>query len=648
MIVPSLADHLQRHGKCHNRCDAGGGEMGQFAETTQAFDESRDAQADPNGKRVERTGIGVVTFARFARGLVQIEDNGQTGHEEEEEDNPELLDAFLAAVGLPEHAEESEQQGQAVEDVVSLVFAQIGGEFRLIAVEGIVDERNTGDPLAVFEFAVALNVVLTAGKVPHEVAPVHEVHLVGEEEAEVVPLRGHFAGEIVGLTVILAVHFHRFGVNTAQPLLVKTGMGAREHTGEEHFLRRGVDGLAAHLDDVVLVGLVGIFLLVTLHTFFLAVTHSLRGKGLTIEKGFLSVLLAVQISAEREDVFGRVLIHRRVLCRTQHDECVGRIADHEHQHAEQRGVERALAHHILAVFLPLQEEPKRAEHNGTEQQGRDVAFAVERNAQHAHTGEIKRHGAHPIALERRPQGGADYADQHEDVDDHTTVERQSQHIDEEKLEPSAHFHDAGHDTIEYGGHQHNAEAECHQRTFEVGIGGFLIIIDQNDGRQAQQIEQVHTDGQTGEVENQHNPAIGVRRVGIVFPFQNEPEHQSREHRRIGVDFALDCGEPEGVAPRVGQSTGHTAGQNGQRLAEGFDHAVGAKQLTRQMRDAPEQEQDAECREQGAHYIDPVGHLLGTRGKERKELAREHKEGCSGRVTHFKPIGRSDELRTIPE
>ena len=83
-------------------------------------------------------------------------------------------------------------------------------------------------------------------------------------------------------------------------------------------------------------------------------------------------------------------------------------------------------------FLPLQEEPKRAEHNGAEQQGHDVAFAVERNAQHAHTGEIERHGAHTIALERRPQGGADYADQHEDVDDHTAVERQSQHIDEEK------------------------------------------------------------------------------------------------------------------------------------------------------------------------------------------------------------------------
>ncbi|CUQ49199.1 Uncharacterised protein [Segatella copri] len=35
---------------------------------------------------------------------------------------------------------------------------------------------------------IALNVVLTAGKVPHEVAPVHEVALVREEEADVVKL----------------------------------------------------------------------------------------------------------------------------------------------------------------------------------------------------------------------------------------------------------------------------------------------------------------------------------------------------------------------------------------------------------------------------------------------------------------------------
>ena len=510
MIVPSLADHLQRYRQGDDRSDAGGGKMGQFAETAQTFDDGRDAQTDPYGKGVERARIGVVTFARFARGLVQIEDNGQTGHEEKEENDPELLDAFLSAVGLPEHAEESEQQGQAVEDVVSLVFAQIGGEFRLIAVEGVVNEGDTGDPLAVIELAVALYVVLTAGKIPHKVAPVHEIHLVGEEEAEVVPLRRHLAGEIVGLAVVFSAHIHRFRVDTAQPLLVKTGMSAGEHAGEEHFLRRGVNGLAIYLDNVIFVGLVRIFLLVTLHAFLLVLTHSLRGKGLTIEKGLLTILLAVEISAEREDVFGRVLVHRRVLCRTQHDECVGRIADHEHQHAEQRGVEGAFAHHKLALFLPAQEDSQHGKHKETEQQGRNIAFAVERNAQHAHTGDIKHHAKCTIVLEGRPQSGAHHGNQGEDVDDHTAVERQTHHVDEEQLEPTAHFHDAGNHTIEHGGHKNHAENEGNERTFQIGIGPFLVIVDQDDGGQAQQIEQVHADGQAGEVENQHNPAIGVR------------------------------------------------------------------------------------------------------------------------------------------
>ena len=37
-------------------------------------------------------------------------------------------------------------------------------------------------------FAVALYVVLTACEVPHEVAPVHEIALIRQEETEVVPL----------------------------------------------------------------------------------------------------------------------------------------------------------------------------------------------------------------------------------------------------------------------------------------------------------------------------------------------------------------------------------------------------------------------------------------------------------------------------
>ena len=63
----------------------------------------------------------------------------------------------------------------------------------MVAIESIVDEGETCYPVAVFQFAIALNVVLTAGKVPHEVAPIHEVDLIREEELQVCPLRGHLA-----------------------------------------------------------------------------------------------------------------------------------------------------------------------------------------------------------------------------------------------------------------------------------------------------------------------------------------------------------------------------------------------------------------------------------------------------------------------
>ena len=35
---------------------------------------------------------------------------------------------------------------------------------------------------------IALDIVLTSSKVPHKVAPVHEIALIGEEEADVVNL----------------------------------------------------------------------------------------------------------------------------------------------------------------------------------------------------------------------------------------------------------------------------------------------------------------------------------------------------------------------------------------------------------------------------------------------------------------------------
>ena len=55
-------------------------------------------------------------------------------------------------VGLPEKPDQSEQQRQAVEYIVSFVILEVLRQEFLIAYEQVIDERNTGNPVAVFYF----------------------------------------------------------------------------------------------------------------------------------------------------------------------------------------------------------------------------------------------------------------------------------------------------------------------------------------------------------------------------------------------------------------------------------------------------------------------------------------------------------------
>ena len=154
MVIPGLRHHLQRHCYAYGHGDAGGRQLQAFAQLVFAFplggegfltgcrfffaaefadcgcgrslgvfgsghtrehrlQEGGDggyAHAHPDGESVERPGEGVVTLARLARCLVEVEHDGYTGHEEQEEYHPELLDAALGCVAvglerLPQQAE---------------------------------------------------------------------------------------------------------------------------------------------------------------------------------------------------------------------------------------------------------------------------------------------------------------------------------------------------------------------------------------------------------------------------------------------------------------------------------------------------------------------------------------------------------------
>ena len=177
---------------------------------------------------------------------------------------------------------------------------------------------------------------------------------------------------------------------------------------------------------------------------------------------------------------------------------------------------------------------------------------------------------------------------------------------------------------------------------------FAEIIHQHDGRDGEQVEQVHADGQAHEVGNEDEPAVRARLVGSPFPPQYQPEHDGGEKRRVGVHFAFDRREPERVRKRVGQRAHHARAQHGDDVARRVVVLTLQQHFARQVRDGPEKEKDGQRTEDGRHGVDARRHMRGVGGKQREELPREHEERCSGRVPHVELVGGGDELAAVPE
>ena len=154
--------------------------------------------------------------------------------------------------------------------------------------------------------------------------------------------------------------------------------------------------------------------------------------------------------------------------------------------------------------------------------------------------------------------------------------------------------------------------------------------------------------QSGDIHDEHKPAVAVRFIGHILPFQNEPEHNGRQRRGVGIDLTFDGREPECIAECVYQRTHQSGSLNGDKLRHGQLTPVGDKQTACKMGDTPEQEKDTRRRQQGAHRVHHLRHLSGIAGKLREEIGRQHEERCPRRVADFHLVTCGDKLRTVPE
>ena len=70
------------------------------------------------------------------------------------------------------------------------------------------------------------------------------------------------------------------------------------------------------------------------------------------------------------------------------------------------------------------------------------------------------------------------------------------------------------------------------------------IIDHDNGRDGEQVQEVDSDGEAHQVEDKDDPFVGAGFVRLLFPFEDGPEYEGGEESRGGVHFAFDGAIPE--------------------------------------------------------------------------------------------------------
>ena len=192
---------------------------------------------------------------------------------------------------------------------MSLVVLQVTRQEFLVANQDIINEWNTSNPVTMFDFSIALNIILTTGKVPHEITPVHEVYLIGKEELDVFPLgrdcnHQHFSALVIGYLT---------SFDATQPVFIKVGCASTYgiigmlftiHSWEQHVLCIFIFGFVTnHFVAVLFIGRFFFLTLIDGSTFYYIVYTSaiyffqcrFRCVSLSVEQRAGSVLLTTEI-----------------------------------------------------------------------------------------------------------------------------------------------------------------------------------------------------------------------------------------------------------------------------------------------------------------------------------------------------------------
>ena len=273
---------------------------------------------------------------------------------------------------------------------MSFIVSYIGRHVVLRTYKHLVDCLDTGNPVTVHHFTISLDIILTAGEVPHKVTPVHEVQLIGKEVTQVFGKRRLHHRHVLTATVEL----HRFSLEL-RPFLISSHMRIHiaVHTWEKHiqFVYIFIFHIVAR--NKIFVFFTRIFLddaapySFTFLGYRSAVTALVlalyfRSKRLSVQQRCFTILFTSQIRTQSENIARSILVHRRIGRRTDHRQCIRRITDNDHHQANQYGIQH-LDIHLLAH--------KQISSQGTCQNNRQHIAASDKRHTHQYDRQNKRH-----------------------------------------------------------------------------------------------------------------------------------------------------------------------------------------------------------------------------------------------------------------
>ena len=228
---------------------------------------------------------------------------------------------------------------------------------------------------------------------------------------------------------------------------------------------------------------------VIFQTTFILHDLRLRSVSLAHKQRTVAILLAAQIFAKSENILRRVLVHRRIGCRANHNHSIRSITHSDESHTEQRSVEQARSH----ILVIKEKYSKRTKHHQTYNNA-ESSMTIERHTEQCHAQEernIHAHLAHSLsAFNQSPN---ERSNQQSEVCVKTRVVSQAHAVYKHQLEPSAHLHNARNNTIENSSNKQRRHTESHERTLQVRILALLVVEHKHDGRDTKQVQQVHTD-----------------------------------------------------------------------------------------------------------------------------------------------------------